>query len=102
MVMLNDCVAVLPRESLMVTLPLAKVLTTVGVPVKLTVLPDTVATRPVGKPLEAVTLYGLLPPEIARIPSKPERLTVHCVRDRLPSDGGVKMVMLKVCVTVTP
>ena len=75
-------VTLAPAASWMVTLPEAKVPVTVGVPVKLMVLPLTVAVKPVGKPLWLVMVNGLVPPLMAIVPVKPDRPFVHCVRNR--------------------
>ena len=55
-VMVKVCVAVTPSASLMLTEPEEKVPVAVGVPVKLIVLPLKTAVRPVGRPLEAVSV----------------------------------------------
>ena len=61
----------------MVTLPLAKVPTLVGVPVKMMVVPLTTAVSALGRPLWLVIVNGLVPLLIARVPLKPDWLTVN-------------------------
>src|ERR1043165_2043919 len=88
MVMEKLALAVASVASLMVIEPDAKVPATVGVPVKEMVLPDTVAVRPVGRPLWASTLYGETPPFTAIVPVNPARFTVHAVVLSEPAPSG--------------
>src|SRR5205809_998814 len=96
MVMPKVGVTLAPAASVTVTLPLPKVPATEGVPVKLMVLPLTVAVSPGGRSLEALRVNGLVPPLIASVPGKVGRPAVHCVADRLPSVGAALTVMLLV------
>src|SRR5437870_5656919 len=84
-----------PAASVSVMLPVLKVPATDGVPVKVTLPPVTVAVKPVGRLLLALTVNGPVPPLIGMAPGNPARFTVHCVAVSVPRVATGLMVMLR-------
>src|SRR3954471_18092727 len=102
MVMLNVPVTVAPVASCTVIEVLANVPAVVGVPVKTTLVPATVALRPGGRLDWATTVNDPVPPLIGMVPVKPGWLTVHWVGASAPSAGAALTVKVKPALATAP
>src|SRR5262245_48988709 len=85
-----------PAASRTVKRMLANVPAVVGVPVKVTLVPVTVALRPGGRLAWAVTVNGAVPPLTGMAPGYPGTPAVHWVGVSVPRVGAALTVKVKV------